>query len=662
MRFPLLITASLCATASFLTLACTPTPPPTTSTLAPGATASRTLDLDAGTFVLGEVHQTTVDVTATVKDPDGETLREVDANTAGIEIFQFETEAAGAYQVEIAANDDGEGTYALHIVRSEPVATDPVARLDQLMSRWDGPDRPGAIAAVVHQDDVIAVRTYGMANLSHDVPWDRATISNIGSVTKQFTAMGLLVLESTSDFSLDDDIRDHLPELTDFGEPITPRELLNHTSGYREIYNLMRIGGFGGEDTFSREHAITVVQRQDALQNRPHTEWNYNNTGFILLSLLVERITGQSFADYMRDNVFQPLGMNDTRVKMVQGELIPGSAQGYGPTEAGPYRTTRDLPASAGAGGVYTTVDDLHRWLRNFNDPSVGGPDAIEAMATSAVLESGDETGYGLGLAVGELGGRTLFSHTGGDVSHRAYLGYLPELEAGVILMSNNATFNLGLGSQVFRLFFDDELEPEEAEDTEDVAEDDPSDADDPMSDERKQAIAGDWVLTVQGLTIPMEVVVEDGQVYIDITGQDQSLARPTSDSTITIAAADATFTFRQGPDGNIDTGAATQAGIDMTMERAEGVGLSEDDLHAFAGRYLSEELETFMTVAVEDGQLIIRQLGQTPQPLRHVTGDNFSAEVFHLNEIAFQRAESGAVTGFTVSNGRTRGVWFAKM
>ena len=309
-------------------------------------------------------------------------------------------------------------------------------------------------------------------------------------------------------------------------------------------------------------------------------------------------------------------------------------------------RTLRD------GGAVAYLADLAGRGNNRALVPFFGEP----AMTTTAVLESGDSTEYGLGLGLDELGGRTLYWHTGGDISHRAYLGYLPELESGVILMSNNAAFDLSLGEPIARLFFGDELEPEE------TAEGDERDSEGSMSDERKEAIAGDWVLEVQGLTIPMEVSVEDGEVYIEFTGQDRTAAQTTSDSTVTIAAADATFTFRADPDGNVTSGAATQGGIEMTMRRAEKTALTEADLQGYAGRYFSGELEAFMRIAVEDGGLVLHQLGQTPQPLSQVTGDSFSAEVFHLNEIAFQRAADGSVTGFTVSNGRTRGVLFERM
>ncbi|MDE2981476.1 MAG: serine hydrolase [Gemmatimonadota bacterium] len=634
-------------------------------------------ELDAGTFFLAEVDQITNDFTVTVTGPDGETVTEVDGRTSGIETIRFETEAAGAYEVAITASDttDEAGEFRFRVLRSEPVATDPAARLDQMMAVYDGDGRPGAVVGVVDGGELALVRTYGMANLSHGVPWGRGTISNIGSVTKQFTSMGVLTLQAQGKMSLDDDIRTHIPELRDFGTPITIKNLLNHTGGYREIYNLLPIGGHQGEDAFARERAIAIVQRQPELQAPPNTEWNYNNTGYILVSLAIERASGQSFADYMRDNVFEPLGMMDTRVKMVQGELIPGSAQGYVAEAGGGYRTTRDLAASAGAGGVYTTVDDLTRWMLNYRDAAVGGPEAVEAIATTAVLESGDSTGYGLGLGLGEQRGRTLYTHTGGDVAHRAYLGYYPELESGVILMSNNAAFDLSVGGVIGEMFFAEHFDEAEGEDDAEAdagdAADEAVDADEAdeaaedagMSDARKLAISGDWVLETQGISLAMTVAVEDGDVFVDVQGQGRTAARPTSNSTLEIASVSAEFTFDFDADGTTSTGTLVQSGLEISMRRVDRAELAEEALAAYVGRYYSEELETFYEVAVEDGGLVLHHIEMSePLAMQHTDGDEFSTEVIFLNTIAFERSGGGAVTGFTVSNGRTKGVRFRKM
>ena len=626
-------------------------------TLAADSRDAYTLDLQAGIFVYGEVHQIDVDVVVTVKDPDGEAIRDFDSPARGPETFTFESMSAGAYVIEVSSFEDGVGRYEIRLVRSERVAENPEKRLDQMMMAYDGDDRPGGVVGVVDDGELDVVRAYGMANLSHGIPWERGTISNIGSVTKQFTAMGILLLQAQGKLSLDDEIRKHIPELPDFGTPVTIRHLLNHTGGYREIYNLLPILGLEGEDTFARARAITVVQRQPELQAPPNTEWNYNNTGFILLSLAAERLSGQSFADYMRENVFEPLGMRDTRVKMVQGELIPGSAQGYSPAEGGGFRTTRDLSASAGAGGIYTTVEDLTRWLLNYRDAKLGGPEAIEAITTTAVLESGDSTGYGLGLGLGEMGGRTQYSHTGGDISHRAYLTYFPELESGVIVMSNNAAFDLSVGERIARVFFGDDFEQEEEE----AAVEDAPGEEGGMSDERKEAITGDWVIEVQGMSLPMAVTLEEGDVFVTMEGQSKTVARVASDSTIAIAAAQATFTFRFESDGGAKSGALEQAGTEMTLRRVENAELTGETLDAYAGRYFSEELETFYEVTVEDGALVAHHVDMEPLPLRHTGGDDFSSSVIFLNTIAFQRAGNGRVTGFNVSNGRTQGVWFRK-
>jgi len=627
---------------------------------------THTFELEAGTFFLAEVDQISNDFTVTVTDPDGETVTEVDGRTGGIETIRFETEAAGTYEIAIAASDttDEAGEFRFSVLRSEPIATDPAARLDQMMAVYDGEGRPGAVVGVVDGGELALVRTYGMANLSHGVPWARGTISNIGSVTKQFTAMGVLTLQAQDNMSLDDDIRTHIPELRDFGTPITIRNLLNHTGGYREIYNLLPIGGHQGEDAFSRERAIAIVQRQPELQAPPNTEWNYNNTGYILVSLAIERASGQSFADYMRENVFEPLGMMDTRVKMVQGELIPGSAQGYLAETGGGYRTTRDLAASAGAGGVYTTVDDLTRWMLNYRDATVGGPEAVEAIATTAVLESGDSTGYGLGLGLAEQRGRTLYTHTGGDVSHRAYLGYYPELESGVILMSNNAAFDLSVGGEIGEMFFAEHFDEDEAEaDADDAAGEEEAGEDAGMSDARKLAITGDWILETQGISLAMTVAVEDGDVFVDVQGQGRTAARPTSNSTLEIASVSAEFTFDFDADGTTSTGTLVQSGLEISMRRVDRAGLAEEALAAFVGRYYSEELETFYEVAVEDGGLVLHHIEMAePLAMQHTDGDEFSTELIFLNTIAFERSGGGAVTAFTVSNGRTKGVRFGKM
>ncbi len=625
---------------------------PISGTLESGAQHRFAIELDSNRFVAGEVNQLTVDVVVRIVGPDGEEVGDFDSPARGPEFFRFETEMEGTFVIEVSPFEEGEGDYVIEVNRVERVATDPDDRVDQLMSSFADASTPGAVVGVMQAGEMEFVRAYGAANLEHGIPFEVGTISNIGSVTKQFTAMGILLLQAEGELSIDDDIRKFIPELPKFATPVTLRNLLNHTGGYREIYNLLPITGDQGEDTFERDVAIQIVQRQPDLQAPPNTEFNYNNTGFILLATTIERISEMTFPQYMKERVFDPLGMTDTRVKAHQAEIIPGSAQGYVAGDNG-YQTARDLASSYGAGGIYTTVADMTRWMLNYRDATVGGPEAIEAITTSAVLANGDTTHYGLGLGVRHVRGRTVFTHTGGDTAHRTYFVYFPELVSGVILMSNNSTADLSLGWQIATLFFEDEFEPEEAEEETTTSETS-------MSVERMEAIAGDWVIEGGGVTLAIVYSVEDGQVFAQATGQPKFRVIPTSDSTFNFDGVAASVTFHFESDGTVDRATHHQGG-NMSMRRVERVELTAEDLEEFANRYFCEELEVFYELKVEEGQLVIHNLRMEPIQLTHSEGDTFSSSQFFLATVEFRRSGNGQITGFFASNGRTKNVWFQR-
>ena len=302
-------------------------------------------------------------------------------------------------------------------------------------------DKPGGVVGVIRDGKVIFSKAYGMANLTHDIPYEVNTPSNIGSVSKQFTAMAILLLEKDGKLSLDDDVRVHLPELPDLGEVVTLKNMLNHTNGFREVYNLMPMTGWKGEDALRREDVMEILKRQEELQAAPGEEYNYNNSAFIMLTEIVERITGQTFPEFMEERVFEPLGMSSTMVRPNPATLVPGASQGYTADSTG-FHESGDLYAAYGAGGVYTTVEDFSKWMDNFANPVVGDQELIARMVHRDTLNNGDTISYGLGIGVDEVSGLLTYSHGGADIAHRAFLVYFPELNGGAVAMSNNAGFN----------------------------------------------------------------------------------------------------------------------------------------------------------------------------------------------------------------------------
>ena len=266
-------------------------------TIAAGDTARYTITADENDFVLGEVNQISVDVTVRVLGPDGTRLGQFGGLGTGVERFSGRTSTDGTHTIEVFVagdDEDAAGTYEITLLRHEDVATDPKRLADQMMARFNGPESPGAAVRVWRDGRTLYSKTYGMANLAYDLPFEEDTRTNIGSTSKQFTAFAIMLQAERGLLSLDDDIRTHIPELPEFDETIQVRHLITHTSGLREFLNLLRMTGrrLDHGDWIDRSELVDIVQRQPALQNAPGAEWNYNNTAFGFAAAIVERTSG----------------------------------------------------------------------------------------------------------------------------------------------------------------------------------------------------------------------------------------------------------------------------------------------------------------------------------------------------------------------------------
>lgn len=446
-----------------------------------------------------------------------------------------------------------------------------VAEAERIMAEYADPDAPGAVAAVVSRGDVVYVNAVGLASLEQRTRLAPTSILDIGSVAKQFTAYAIVLLESRGKLSLDDDIRVHLPEVPDFADPITIRQLLTHTSGLREIYNTATIGGRRGGDAMTQEDALRVVRAQPSLQFAPGSEHLYNNTGYMLLADIVERVTGEEFHVWMRDEVFAPLGMTSTVVMHTLGQVIPRSADSYELTEDSNYVRIFDNSTIQGAGGVYTNVEDLTRWLRTWVDARPETAPLLERLQQRAVLTSGDTLDYALGVNVGFDHGLRTIRHTGSSAGFRTVFAVYPEIRGGVIVQSNFADFETGdLAEELSRAFFGEHM---------DVAAADDADSDDDDDDDEDSAT---WT-----------------------------------------PAADA--------------------------------------LAEYAGTFYSAEIGTVYRFSVRADTLILRHRRIGELALEPREPDVFRAG-HGLGTLRFDRDAAGSVAGFTISNGRTRGVRFERL
>lgn len=315
----------------------------------------------------------------------------------------------------------------------------PTAAIDSVFSDFDGRDRPGCAVGVMRGDELVYARGYGMADLEHGVPITPRSVFRTGSVSKQFTAAAMVLLEQDGVISLDDPVRRWIPELPDYGAGFTIRLLLHHTSGVRDYLTLMDLAGYREQDWYSDDDVVAMLARQPELNFEPGAEFLYSNSGYFLLSQVVKRSTGKSLAEYAAERIFRPLGMAHTHYHDDPTRIVPDRAMGYVPAGNESYRISMTTLPMIGDGGVFTSIEDLAAWDRNLDDPVVGGPALVEAMLTRGVLNDGDTLAYALGLNVGARRGLRMVYHGGSFVGFRAATARFPDEGVSVYTLCNRA-------------------------------------------------------------------------------------------------------------------------------------------------------------------------------------------------------------------------------
>ena len=338
------------------------------------------------------------------------------------------------------------------------------ARVDQLFAEWNRPDSPGAAFAVTRDGKVIYQQGYGMANLEYDIPITTTTIFDIASVSKQFAAFAIVTLSDEGEFSLDDDIGTYLPDLPDFGHTITIRHLLHHTSGLRDWVQSLVIAGVGMEDVISFRHILKMARHQRALNFEPGSEFLYSNTGYNLLAEIVEKVTGDSFREWTDTNIFKPLDMTDSHFHDDHQMILKNQAYSYQAAENGEFKHAVNNTTALGSSSLYSTVEDLAKWILNFDNTRIGEQTVIEQMHQRGVLNNGEQIDYAFGLNIGEYRGLKTIGHSGSWRGFRSHLMRFPDQKFGVVILCNLDTFNpLNLAEKVADIYLADLLAPVEA-------------------------------------------------------------------------------------------------------------------------------------------------------------------------------------------------------
>src|SRR4029079_158098 len=235
----------------------------------------------------------------------------------------------------------------------------------------------------------------------HNISNTPQTIFESGSVAKQFTAAALVLLQQDGKLSIDDPVRKYIPELPDYGSPLTIRHLLNHTSGLRDSGTVLSLTGVGrGDRVISQDLALDVITHQKALDFKPGAEYSYSNSGYNLAAIIVERVSKQKFSDFLTQRIFKPLGMTNSSIRDDYRRIVPGRAQAYSKDgQNAPWTLNMPFMNVYGNGGMLTTVGDWLKWNASLDSKTFGAP-FVEALETQGVLNDGRKISYALGLEV----------------------------------------------------------------------------------------------------------------------------------------------------------------------------------------------------------------------------------------------------------------------
>ena len=317
------------------------------------------------------------------------------------------------------------------------VATDTVQAVDSLFSAYTGTTVPGASVVVIHNGQVVVRRAYGMADLERRVAATPETDYRLASVSKQFTAMAVMLLAKDGKLRYDQPIRDFLAELPSATQGVTVRHLLNHTSGlwdYEALIPESRTTQLNDDDV------LTLVASKDSLSTPPGTAYCYSNSGYVLLGMIVARVSGMSYPQLLRTRIFSPLGM-ESSVAHVEGvDTVPQRAYGYSPRSGSFVQTDQSVTsATLGDGGIYSNVDDLVRWDRALSGESLIDRASLTQATTPPVLPGGPSE-YGFGWFIDKYRGETRWRHTGETSGFRNAILRFPEKHLTIVILTNRSS------------------------------------------------------------------------------------------------------------------------------------------------------------------------------------------------------------------------------
>ncbi|WP_431210491.1 serine hydrolase domain-containing protein [Puia sp. P3] len=543
----------------------------------------------------------------------------------------------------------------LHSSTAQSVPPQITDRIDSLFNQWNNTSGPGCAIGVVRNDSLIFSKGYGMANLEYGVAITPQTIFHMASVSKQFTAWSILLLERQGKLSLDDDIRKYLNWFPDLKEKITISNLMNHTSGIRDQWELLAIAGTRLDDVITQDQIIKILAKQKALNFKPGTDWSYSNSNFTLLAEIVRSVSGQTLRQFSDSAIFRRLGMKNTHFHDDYTEIVPNRSYSYFMPQKDHYVNAVLSYSTVGATSLFTNIDDMSKWIINFYDHTIGDNKEVQELTEPVLVNGSKVRNYAKGIVADSIYGQLRYQHGGGDAGYQTFVSVFPARKMGFIVFSNLGGFNAQrINDQLAALFIKDEKgTPKNKSSRRDSA----------------QAVLTDTgnLLNYTGNYIADDgtrfaFVIKDHKFYaITPDHKYHLLIAAGTDTSKVFTDTTSSFIFSGGNTGHPITEESWPVGNHLHWEKYDTAAKTDRQLTAYTGTYYCPELDCSYRISLKDHRLLLSNAKYNDSPLTLSGSDHLISDFWWMNHLHITRNAKDQITGFELNGNRVMHLQFVK-
>ncbi|MEL6943919.1 MAG: serine hydrolase domain-containing protein, partial [Bacteroidota bacterium] len=528
---------------------------------------------------------------------------------------------------------------------------------DAIYKEYNNSNTPGIAVSVVKDGNVIYQKGFGIANLEYEAPITEKTKFHVASLSKQFTAFMILNLEADGLLSINDDVRNYIPELPDYNTVITINHLLTHSSGIRDQWRLLEMAGWRLDDVIKTEQIFNLIKNQNELNFVPGDNFRYSNSGYTLLAIIIERLTKMSFEDYAKKIIFDPLQMNDSFFYNDYEELVNNRAYSYKKVDEKFKKSNLNF-ATVGPTSLFTTVEDMSKWAMNFHKMTVGNKTIFKSMNKKAKKNDGSVSSYAKGQFVKKYKGLKMIYHSGSDAGYRCYFARFPNLGYQFMLFANASYINAP--DEIFKLidhFLKDKYPKNKSTPSQEEAF--------PYDEDIFINLSSSEMKKFEGTYFDYET-----QEYIEIKLENDTLyfkggalseiteLRPVGKSNfkITGTAYDISVNFKDNDDQEPILDFRIPDVMWIYYDKVDKVNPSDH-----LGTYYNDELKTKYDLVEKNNELYLIHPRLEDIKVTPINELYFSSENRNFSEIRFKRNNSGEVIEFSVSNEGVGNITFLK-